>query len=66
MFAITRLLNAVGRLAGTVEELAGTLAEMNAGLRGRLQLGEPDQQPVIGNGAENGHGTGRRGKRQTT
>jgi hypothetical protein len=60
---ITRLLSALSGLAAAVESMSGTVREMDAALRGRLALEQPDQD-VIDHDAGNGNGGGRR-KRQT-
>jgi hypothetical protein len=66
MFApLTRLLTALSGLAAAVEDMSGTVREMNAGLRGRLQLEQPDQQPAIDHEQPEGNGSsGRRRKQQ--
>jgi len=61
MLGITQLWQAVGTLAAHVNALAQTVNDVNAAVRGRLQLDAPDQPAVIDHQpAENG---GRR-KRQ--
>jgi hypothetical protein len=71
MFGITQLWQAVAALAANVNALAQTVGEMNANLRGRLQLDQPDQLPpppaaeLDHQPAEPSGSAGRRRKRQS-
>lgn len=44
--ALGRLLAALGRLAGSLDGLSGTLEEVNIGLRQRLLLDAPREEPA--------------------
>jgi hypothetical protein len=64
MLGMTKLFSAVATLADNLNALAGTVAEVNAALRGRLQLDAVDQSALDHEPAED-NGTSRRGKRRT-
>jgi hypothetical protein len=60
MLGLTQLWQAVGTLAANVNALAQTVNEVNAAVRGRLQLDAPDQPAVLDHEPPAGSGTGRR------
>jgi hypothetical protein len=62
MFGLTKVFAALDALAENLQALAGTVAEANAGLRGRLMLDAPAEQPALEHEPE-ASGNGRR-KRQ--
>jgi hypothetical protein len=60
VLGLTQLWQAVGALAANVNALAQTVNEVNAAVRGRLQLDVPDQPAALDHEPAAGNGAGRR------